>query len=74
MLKVWNVGVLVLLVGSECPVSKGCIVLLSISISDVGYRTNGDWLGYENGERLRARANVRLGWTLSRRTVYWFSV
>ena len=66
---------LVLLVGSGCTVSNGPNSLLSISRSDVRYGTNGDdWIGCENGHRLRALTSIRRVWTLSRRTVYGFSV
>ena len=66
ILKFCNVGVLVLLDGSERPVLNDHMSLVSISISVVRYGIKGAWFGYENEDRL--------GWTLSRLTVYGFSV
>ena len=74
ILKFCNVGVLVLLDGSESPVLNGLMSLLSISISVVRYGIKGAWCGYENEDRLLAFTRVLLGWTLSRLTVYGFSV
>ena len=45
ILKIFNVGVLVLLEGSERPVLKGLMSLLSISKSVVRYGIKGAWFG-----------------------------
>ena len=74
ILKFCNVGVLVLLDGSERPVLNGLISLLSISIYVVRYGIKGAWFGYKNEDRLLAFTKVLLGRTLSRLTVYGFSV
>ena len=74
ILKICNVGVLVLLDGSEFPVLNGLMSLSSISISVVRYGIKGAWFGYENEDSLLAFTRVLLGWTLSRLTVYGFSV
>ena len=74
ILKFCNVGLLVLLEGSEHPVLNGLMSLLSISISVVRYGNKGAWFGYENEDRLLAFTRVLLGWTLSRLTMYGFSV
>ena len=69
-----NVGVLVLLDGSERLLLKGLLSLSSISISVVRYGIKGAWFGYENEDLFLAFTRVLLGWTLSRLTVYGFSV
>ena len=74
MLKLCKVGVLVLLDGSDCPMLNVLKSLLSISMSVVRYRIKGAWFGYEIEDRLLAFTRVLLGWTLSRLTVYGFSV
>ena len=72
--KFCNVGVLVLLDASERHLFNGLMSLSSISISAVRYGIKGAWFGYENEDHLLAFTRVLLGWTLSRLTVYGFSV
>ena len=74
ILKFCNVGVLLLLDDSERLVLIGLMSLLSISLSVVRYGIKGAWFGYENEDLLLAFTRVLLGWTLSRLTVYGFSV
>ena len=73
ILKFCNVGVLVLLDGSERPVLNDLLSLSSILISVVRYGIKGAWFGYENADLLLAFTRVLLGWMLSRLTVYGFS-
>ena len=71
-LKLCNVGVPVLLGGSECPVSKGRIILDSISVEP--YDTNVEsCVGNDNDDRRRALKSSLLSGR-SRRTVYGFSL
>ena len=67
-----NVGVPVLLGGSECPVSKGLIILDSMSVDP--YEINVEsCVGNDNDDRRRAlRSSLLSG--RSRRTVYGFSL
>ena len=73
-LKFCIVGVLVLLEGSERLVFNYLMSLWSISISVVRYGIEGAWFGYENEDLLLAFTRFLLGWTLSRQTVFGFSV
>ena len=67
-----NVGVPVLLGGSECPVSKGLIILDSMSVEP--YDTNVEsCVGNDNDDRGRALKSSLLSGR-SRRTVYGFSL
>ena len=65
-----NVGVPVLLGCSECPVSKGFIILDSMSVDP--YETNVEsCVGNDNDDRRRALRSSLLS---GRRTVYGFSL
>ena len=66
-----NVGVPVLLGGSECPVSKALIILDSMSVDP--FETNVEsFVGNDNDDRRRALKSYLSG--RSRRTVYGFSL
>ena len=67
ILKCCNVGVPVLLGGSECPASIGLISFDSISVDP--YETNVEFCVGKERDDLRRALIYSLLWVLSRRTV-----